>query len=73
MYGNIRFDWVSYSFQKQLLEVFYEKVVLKSFVVLIGKHLCWSLFLIKLVTLRPATLLNRDFNTSVLLLIFGSF
>ena len=35
-----------------------------------GKHLCWSLFLIKLQTLkawRPATLLKRDSNTSAFL------
>ena len=30
------------------VEVFYNKVVLKDFVNFIGKHLCWSLFLIKL-------------------------
>ena len=29
-----------------------------------GKHLCWSLFLIKLQAFRPATLLKRDSNTS---------
>ena len=32
-----------------------------------GKHLCWSLFLMKLQTWRPATLLKRDFNTIVFL------
>ena len=30
-----------------------------------GKRLCWSLFLIKLLALRPATLLKRDCNTNV--------
>ena len=29
-----------------------------------GKHLCWSLFLIKLQAFRPATLLKRDSNTA---------
>ena len=29
-------------------EVFYKKGVLKNFVKFTGKHLCWSLFLIKL-------------------------
>ena len=28
-----------------------------------GKNLCWSLFLIKLQTFRPVTLLRRDSNT----------
>ena len=32
-----------------------------------GKHMCWSLFLIKLHALRPATLLKRDSKTGVLL------
>ena len=29
-------------------ETFYKKAVLKNFVILTGKHLCWNLFLIKL-------------------------
>ena len=33
----------------------------------IGKHLCWSLFLIKLQAGRPATLLKRDSNTGFFL------
>ena len=32
---------------------------LKNFVYFTGKHLCWSLFLIKLQAWRPATLLKR--------------
>ena len=34
--------------QKQPPEVFYKKAILKNFAILTGKHLCWSLFLIKL-------------------------
>ena len=30
-----------------------KKIVLKNFAIFIGKHLCWSLFLIKLMTWRP--------------------
>ena len=30
------------------VELFFQKIVLKNFVNFIGKHLCWSLFLIKL-------------------------
>ena len=41
--------------------------VLKYFAILTGKHLCWSLFLIKLQAFKPATLLKRDPNTSVFL------
>ena len=39
--------------------------VLKNFTIFAGKHLCWSLFLIKLQ--RPATLLKRDSGTGVFL------
>ena len=38
--------------KKQLPEVFSEKAVRKSFGIITGKHLCWSLL-----CLRPATLL----------------
>ena len=34
--------------QKQLLEVYYRKAVPKYLAIFKGKHLCWSLFLIKL-------------------------
>ena len=34
--------------QKQPPEVFFKKGVLKNFANLTGKHLCWSLFLIKM-------------------------
>ena len=44
-------------------EVFCKKAFLKSFAIFSGKHLCWSLFLIKLKVFRPATLLKRDSNT----------
>ena len=37
------------------------------------KHLCWSLFLIKLQALQPATLFKRYFNTDVFLLILRIF
>ena len=39
--------------------------VLKSFTILKGKHLRWSLFLITLQTFKPATLSKRDSNTDV--------
>ena len=45
--------------QKQTLEVFCQKVVLKTFANFTGKRLCWSLFLIMLLVFMPATLLKR--------------
>ena len=53
--------------QKQPLEVFCKKCVLKNFTLFTGKHLCWSLFLIKLQSFSPSTLLKRDSNTGVFL------
>ena len=44
-------------------QTFFETSVLKKFAILIGKHLCWGLFLIKLQTFRSAALLKRDSNT----------
>ena len=58
--------------QKQSPEVFCKRAVFKDFVIFIRKHLCWSLFLIKLQT-RPATLLRRDSHTSLLLWILSNF
>ena len=39
----------------------------KNFGKLTRKRLCWSFFLIKLYTIKPATLLKRDFSSDVLL------
>ena len=39
----------------------------KNFANFTGKHLCWSLFLIKVQDFRAATLLKRDSNTDVFL------
>ena len=47
-----------------------KKGVLKNFANFTGKHLRWSLSLIKL---RPATLLKRDSNTGVFLWNFKHF
>ena len=41
------------------------KAVLKNFAIFTEKHLYWSLFVIKLQVLRPATLLKRDSNTGI--------
>ena len=42
--------------------MFFETGVLKSFAIFIGKHLRWSLFLIKLQAWRPSILLKKDFQ-----------
>ena len=44
-----------------------KEAVLKDFAIFTGKHLCWSLFLIKLLAFRGATLLKGDSNTGVFL------
>ena len=56
------------NWQKQLPEVSYKKDVFKNFAIFTGKHLYWSLFLLKLPALRPATLLEGDSNTGVFLM-----
>ena len=40
---------------KQPSEVFYKQAVVKNLSIFKGKHLCWSLFLIKLQAFRSAT------------------
>ena len=48
-------------------EVFCKKAAFKTYAALTRKQLCWSLFLIKLQTFKPATLLKTDSNTGVFL------
>ena len=79
MPGNQRFSGVfrGYKMKKQPPEVFYKKYVLKIFAVFTEKHLCWSLFLIKLQLFCERLLpkirtlarnrLEGDFVTGVLL------
>ena len=54
-------------FRSSCLQVFNKIGVLKNFARFTGKHLCWSIFLIKLQRFRSATSLKRDFNTGVFL------
>ena len=51
-------------------KVFSEKGILKKLAIFIGKCLCSSFFLIKLQAWKPLTLLQRHFNTWILLWIF---
>ena len=66
-------EWVNKRKKNKRTEVFYKKVGLKNFAIFIGKHLCWSLFSIKLQTFRSATLLKVDSNTGVFLWILEFF
>ena len=49
--------------------MFYKISILKNFAIFAGKNLGWSLFVIMLQAFRSATLLKRDSNTGVFLLI----
>ena len=52
LHGSLHFT-SSFSSQKQPPEVmFYKKVVFKLFTIFTGKHLCWSLFQIKLLAFK---------------------
>ena len=42
-----------------------KKAFLKNFAIFTGKHLCWSLFLMKLQVFRLVTLFKRDSNIGV--------
>ena len=61
------------SLQKQSPVLFYKKGVLKYFAVITEKHLFWGLFLIKLQTFSPASLLKRNSNTAAFLWILRNF
>ena len=50
--------------------MFFKIDVLKNFVIFTRKHMCWSLFLVKM---QPTTLLKRDSNTGVFLWILEIF
>ena len=47
--------------------MFFKIGVLKNFAIIKGKHLNWSLSLIKFQAFRPATLFKGDSNTDVFL------
>ena len=53
--------------------MFFKIGALKIFAIYTRKHLCWSLFLIKLHAWRLATLLKRDSKTGVFLWILQNF
>ena len=53
--------------QQSRPEMLCKKAIFKNFAKFTGKHLCQSLFFIKVTVLTPATLLKRDFGTGVFL------
>ena len=55
------------SLTKVRTQMFIKIGVLTNFTIFTRKHLCWSLFLIKLQALQPEALCKRDFNTDVFL------
>ena len=64
LYQIMKLHYFEEDVQKQRPEIFYKNAVLKIFAIFIGKRLCWSIFLIKFQTFRPAILLKRDSNKS---------
>ena len=52
--------------QKQPFAAVFQKGVLKNFVIFTGKHMCWSLFIIKLQAFRPVNIAN--FSEQLILL-----
>ena len=59
-------DW-ELKFRSSRSQMFFKIGVLKNFAIVTGKHISWSLFLIKLQGFRPATFLEREFNTCAFL------
>ena len=54
-------------------QMFFKIEVFKNIAIFTGKHLSWSLFVIKLPSYKPVNLLKRDSNTSICLLILLNF
>ena len=59
--------------QSTHLHMFFQIVVPKNFAIFTGKHLCWSLLLIKLQAFRSTTLLQIDSNTGFFPVKFANF
>ena len=65
--------WKRIMFRSSCSQMFFEISVLKNFVILIRKHLCWSLFFKKLQAWRATTLLKRVSDTVASLWILRNF
>ena len=64
---------IQFFFKSSRSHVFFKIDAMKNFAILTGKHLCWSLILIKFQTWRPESLLKKDFNIGVFLWILQNF
>ena len=67
------FHFESIKFRSSRSQMSFKIEVFKNFAMFTGKHLYWSLFVIKLPAYKPANLLKRDSNTSAFLLILLNF
>ena len=78
---HLRISWLSkkkllvicHSYRSKHQRCSIKKSILKSFTKFTGKHSCQSLFLNKVASLRPSTLLKRDSGTGVFLWILWNF
>ena len=59
----------SIKFRSSRWQMSFEVEISKYFAIFTRKHLCWSVFVIKLPDCKPENLLKRDSNTRVFLLI----
>ena len=53
------FHFESIKFRSRRSQMSFERDVFKSFTIFTGKHLCWSLFVIKFPAFKPANLLKK--------------
>ena len=63
----------SLKFRSSCSKISFKIDVFKNFAIFTRKHLCWSLFMIKLRACKPANLLRRHSNTGVFLRILQNF
>ena len=62
---SVEFVYIHTEYEKQPPEMLYKKAVINNFAIFAGKHMWWSLFLIKLQIWRPEFLLKQASNTGV--------
>ena len=69
LWTNLAWIRNSYKFfnhiQKQPLEVFHKKAILKKFVIFKGKHLSWGLFFIKVPSLQASNCFKKGASTQI--------
>ena len=60
-------------FRSSRSQIFFKVGVFRSYAIFAGKYLRWSLFLITFQSFSPATLLKKNSNKGVFLLILQNF